>query len=129
MSRALLGAAFVIIAAVTAGSARVHACSCAMASAPCAAEWTAEAIFVGEAINVNQLVEPDARGSRRVTFAVREWFKGVDGPFVDVITGSGGGDCGFGFVTGSAYLVFANRNPTTKKLSTGICSKTALLSW
>lgn len=114
---------------LTTGSARLHACSCAMFSQPCAAEWTAEAIFVGEAIHIDTLTEPELLGSRRVTFAIRESFKGVDAKFVDVFTGSGGGDCGFGFTAGSSYLVFANRNPTTRKLGTGICSKTALLSW
>ena len=47
--------------------------------------------------------------------------------FVD--TGSGGGDCGFNFAVGSTYLVFAHRQPTKGRLSTGICSRTSLASW
>jgi hypothetical protein len=68
-------------------------------------------------------------GSRRVTFAVAERFKGVDGRLIDVLTGSGGGDCGFNFRVGSSYLVFAYRHPVTGRLGTGICSRTALANW
>jgi hypothetical protein len=129
MRRFLVTAAFLLVAFLTTGSARLHACSCARFSQPCAAEWTADAIFVGEVLNINQLTEPEMWGSRRVTFVVRESFKGIGERVVDVFTGSGGGDCGFGFTTGSSYLVFAGRSPTTGRLGTGTCSKTALLSW
>ena len=129
MRRFLVTAAFLLIAFLTTGSARLHACSCAPFRQPCAAEWTASAIFVGEVINIDQLVEPEMWGSRRVSFVVRESFKGIGERIVDVLTGSGGGDCGFDFKTGSSYLVFAGRSATTGRLGTGTCSKTALLSW
>ena len=129
MLRLLVTVAFLLIAFLTTGSTRLHACSCAPSIRPCAAEWTADAIFVGDVINIDQLVEPEMHASRRVTFAVRESFKGIGERVVDVFTGSGGGDCGFGFKAGSSYLVFAGRSATTGRLGTGTCSKTALLSW
>lgn len=127
MARFVLTAAVVIVAALTAGSARVHACSCAVDPAPCSRGWMADAVFVGDATAIEQLTEPEMWGSRRITFVVREAFKGVEGRLVDVLTGSGGGDCGFSFGVGSTYLVYAHRHPTTGRLNTGICSSTALL--
>ena len=61
-------------------------------------------------------------------FAVSEPFKGVQAGFADVITGSGGGDCGFNFTVGGTYLVFAHRHPTKGQLTTGICSRTSLVA-
>ncbi|HEV7797917.1 MAG TPA: carboxypeptidase-like regulatory domain-containing protein, partial [Pyrinomonadaceae bacterium] len=39
-------------------------------------------------------------------------------------TGRGGGDCGFGFVIGQRYLVYAYRSAKSDRLTTGICSRT-----
>ena len=128
MPRFICAIALVLGAALTAGSTPLHACSCAPPSAPCQSEWLADAVFVGEAIAIEQLTEPEMWGSRRVTFSVGEAFKGVQGRFVDVVTGSGGGDCGFNFTEGRTYLVFAHRHPTKGKLTTGICSRTSLAS-
>lgn len=46
---------------------------------------------------------------------------------MDLLTGMGGGDCGFDFKVGSRYVIYAWRQ-ADGALSTGICSRTRLLS-
>jgi len=59
-----------------------------------------------------------------VTFDILRSYRGVQGQHVDVETGLGGGDCGFGFEIGKEYLVYADRTESGQ-LSTGICTATA----
>jgi hypothetical protein len=66
---------------------------------------------------------------RRVTFAVKEGFRGVAsggarGGTVEVFTAFGCCACGMEFERGRGYLVYAYRNPATGTLSTSICSRT-----
>ena len=42
-----------------------------------------------------------------VTFRVRAFWKGVSGSSVQVLTGFGHGDCGYPFVSGQEYRVWA----------------------
>ena len=128
MPRSILFAGAVMAAAVTLGSVTVHACTCAMRSTSCVSVEVG-ALFLGEVIAIAEVKDPDFWGSRRVTFAVRESCHGIDRPWVDVLTGSGGGDCGFKFTERSTYLVYASRHPRTGKLGTSICSGTKLASW
>src|SRR5690348_10200327 len=78
------------------------ACSCIMPSSPCNTSWKlGDSIFLG---TVSAVVDAD-RG-REIHFAVQESFRGTDpaGSEVLVYTGRGGGDCGYPFVVGTAYL-------------------------
>jgi hypothetical protein len=129
MIRPLLIGAVTVVAAVTAGSVKLHACSCASAVSPCKETWTADAVFIGEVVANVRLTEPEVFGPHRVTFDVREVFKGVDDRLVDVFTGSGHGDCGFNFSSRGPYLVYAHRNPLTGTLNTSICSRTTVAAW
>jgi len=58
-----------------------------------------------------------------VRFEVTEPFIGMEGrgKQVEVLTGSGGGDCGFPFHCGHSYLVYAYQSQESQ-LATGICS-------
>ncbi|MEO8368863.1 MAG: carboxypeptidase-like regulatory domain-containing protein [Candidatus Solibacter sp.] len=70
-----------------------------------------------------------ARPLRTVRMQVREVLSGI-GPGqkeIEVGTGMGGGDCGFGFQVGTDYVVYAYKN-AEGRLETGICSRTRLLS-
>jgi len=63
---------------------------------------------------------------RAVTFNVLRSYRGNASGKVSVLTGLGGGDCGFDFETGKQYLVYASRvNPEI--LFTSICSGTSPL--
>ncbi len=126
MVRTWLVGLIAVVAALTAGSARVSACTCVVNTSTCKAEWDADAVFVGQVTANDLAAEPDIFLSRRVTFVVKETFKGIEGPLVDVRTGMGGGDCGFRFSVGDTYLVYAHRQHTTGTLTTGICSRTSL---
>lgn len=63
---------------------------------------------------------------RAVTFNVLRAYRGVAVSSVTVLTGLGGGDCGFDFETGKKYLVYASR-VNTETLFTSICSGTSSL--
>jgi hypothetical protein len=61
--------------------------------------------------------------SRRVRFDVERGLRGIAPGQSDVVTGMGGGDCGYKFEVGKRYVVYAWRSPEGR-LSTGICSRT-----
>ena len=109
--------------------ARLSACECVGPISPCVAYGNAQAIFIGQALEITP-VEPPPKGqtplpfmNRRVSFKVTESLRGGVDDTVEVYTGSGGGDCGFGFAKGKSYLVYAHRSPTGQ-LTTGICART-----
>jgi hypothetical protein len=64
---------------------------------------------------------------RTVTMRVLEVFRGTVGSTVEVMTGAGGGDCGYAFQKGEQYLVYASTD-AAGRLSTGICSPTKTLA-
>jgi hypothetical protein len=70
-----------------------------------------------------------ARPLRVVRLQVGEVFTGVDAAQreIEIVTGKGGGDCGYAFQTGSDYTVYAYRN-AQGLLETGICSRTRPLA-
>jgi hypothetical protein len=107
------------------------ACDCGARSVrPCAAYWDAKAVFKGR---VTQVSESGIRegGSERdapffyklVRFKLEESFRGVRGATVEVLTGRGGSDCGYDFVPGRRYIVYA-REGSKGKLTTTTCSAT-----
>jgi hypothetical protein len=54
-----------------------------------------------------------------VKFRVEKYWKGVLTTEMIVVTGRGGGDCGYRFEVGARYLIFAYGGDT--KLETNIC--------
>ena len=97
------------------------ACSCMGPNPPCSAVWRSEAVFVAQVVGVEQ-----AQMQRRVHLQVLESFRGPSS-IVTVVTGSGGGDCGYAFQPGETYLIYAHGNKATGVYSTGICSRTRLI--
>jgi hypothetical protein len=97
--------------------------------APCEAFGEADAVFSGQVISINTQTSSEHRGlnNRLVSFLVKESFRGVNSPELEVTTGMGGGDCGFSFEIGKEYLVYAYLGEE-KRLSTGICTRTGLLT-
>lgn len=105
-----------------------QACSCIAPGPPCDSYGTAAAVFVGTAMNVRR-AEPPPEGNvqpinyRRVfKFSVDQTYFGVAGTEIEVVTGGGGGDCGYDFRIGERYLVYAHSYENT--LATSICSRT-----
>jgi Carboxypeptidase regulatory-like domain/Tissue inhibitor of metalloproteinase len=114
------------LAVLSAGNAL--ACSCA-ARLPCQAYGDASAVFIGTVIDsrmINVTQSNYKRNKRVVRLSVDSAFRGIKGSDVEVMTGMGGGDCGFEFVPAGQYLVYASEYEG--KLSTSICSRTRSIS-
>jgi hypothetical protein len=121
------------LAAVLAGTAvRADACTCLPKSEVCGAAseyWRTAVVFLGR---VDAIERPAAKDtpryllSRRVRLRVLEPFRGSPpaGSDVIVLTGAGGGDCGFPFTAAQEYLVYASRRGDEGELATSICSRT-----
>lgn len=78
-----------------------------------------KAVFSGEVVEV---IEDPQMAYVKVKFRVEKSWKSVLTNEVIVITGRGGGDCGYRFEVGARYLVFAYGDGT--KLETNICQRT-----
>lgn len=126
MSRRALLLTLAPLIVTLASAARAEACMCAGPASACAAFGNASAVFAGTVIEIKSNPRDEAAGgdaTRRVTFAVDEAFSGVGGAEASVSTGLGGGDCGYPFVRGASYLVYA-RVRQDGRLHTGICTRT-----
>lgn len=106
-------------------------CSCVGPQDVAAAVQSADAVFTGSVVSVRDTVVGggSAHGPwsmRRVTLRVKRAWKGAETRDVIVLTGMGGGDCGFPFQRGKTYLVYAHRSDSGG-LGAGICGRTASL--
>jgi hypothetical protein len=109
-----------------------QACSCGFGgAAPCQEYWRTEAIFSGTIIGSSSIeVKYDSyKTTQRVLrVAIKQAFRGVDGGQIEVVSGWGGGDCGFEFKLGESYLIYASRSKADTRLHTSICTRTRALA-
>lgn len=108
---------------------RAAACSCIRGIPVCETFWRTSAVFAGEVIDITPVPstrEPQLALNRVVRFRVKQTFRGELPGEIDVRTGSGGGDCGYPFIKGTSYLVYAQLH--AGQLGTGICSGTRPLA-
>jgi protocatechuate 3,4-dioxygenase beta subunit len=133
------------------------ACTCANQSSPCAAFGATPVVFVGHVVSIKEdKAEINRFGVKEVIrtglvahMVVEEALKGITQKEVDVVTGGGGGDCGYRFIDGERYLVYAYPNRrgdgedanrlssthlggsgvkiTPDSITTSICTRTSLL--
>ena len=127
----LLLASFLAVSASLGLPRPAEACSCVLPNAQCGAAgdfWKTTAVFVGRVQSIETRAPksgPRFLGQRRVQIQIVEAFRGTAGQSqVTVLTGSGGGDCGYPFKVGEEYLVYASRHVESGDLTTGICSRT-----
>ena len=133
---------------------RLWGCSCVGGSTPCSAAGSAAAAFTGTVVSVadppapiitpgtgptgarrmaaNRLADnstPPVRPLRTIRIRIGEVLSGVKPgqQEIEILTGLGGGDCGYPFQTGSEYVVYAYKN-SDGRLETGICSRTRPLA-
>lgn len=106
----------------------ILACTCRQRPLLCQAFFDTPEIFSG---TVLESVPSTAtyRGKSYVSgygykFKVDRTFRGTSSSTAKVMTGSGGGDCGYLFEVGSKYIVFAHTSGSGL-LGTSICSLTA----
>jgi len=113
----------------------VRACLCGLVSNPWCGMFKAidpgRVIFLGQVVSKVEVQEPATFGNRPATvgryavhFIVTENFHGATGLGQEIVvnTGLGGGDCGYPFVVGTTYLVYAATSDS--QLTTDICSGT-----
>ena len=131
---------------------RLWACSCVSPGTPCSAAGSAAAAFTGRVLDITDPGRPlpvantglrPALANRRsggpvsllprplrvVRIQLGEVLSGVDPrqKEIEIVTGQGGGDCGYAFQVGVAYVVYAYKN-AEGRLETGICSRTRALA-
>lgn len=127
----------------------VSACSCVEAGAPVVQFTQYDAVFTGKVIAVAAKSSPvidllrklfsrnslypaflysDRFWGNDVTFTVNKSWKGVTTTKVTIHTGSGEGDCGYGFIQGDDYLVYAYNAQNGDRLGASICSRTTVVS-
>ena len=120
-----------VLAVIGCASTRAFACSCAGESAPCQEYWQVTAVFIGTVIEgrlVNVKAGDYEHQQRAVRLSIDEPFRGVEGAEVEVLTGLGDADCGFGFRRTQQYLIYAYRSESDQKLHTNICTRTRAIS-
>jgi hypothetical protein len=95
---------------------------------PCQAYWASDAVFIGEAKDIEIAMEKTSDGKElrenvRVIFSVTEAFRGVSSTEIKVSTNNS--ECGFRFETGGLYFVYASidRNGSGG-LTTSSCTRT-----
>jgi hypothetical protein len=115
---------------VVAGSA--WACDCPDVGPASKAFSNTPTVFRGRVTRISSIELNTSSGEkysdRLVCFEVQESFRGGAGKSAEVVTGSGGGDCGYSFREGVDYLVYAFPHPRSGKLYTGICQRTRPIS-
>ena len=108
-------------------------CDCMPAGTVAQAREGSAAVFAGTVVSIRDTVAPSGEHQhpmRAVTLQVRRGWRGVDAERVTVVTGFGGGDCGYDFHVGEPYLVYATRYAglPDQPLVVGICSRTEELA-
>jgi hypothetical protein len=125
--RALLLIFVILISAMFIDHRVSYACSCVPIGSVDKELKEAKAVFSGKVIEIKQ---NKRAGYYSVLFEVSKTWKGVKTNQIIIKTGLGGGDCGFSFVKGQNYLVYAHESEMygKKSLNAIICSRTNELS-
>ncbi|HEX8492538.1 MAG TPA: hypothetical protein VF658_06825 [Pyrinomonadaceae bacterium] len=124
-----------VIALVLGSAVEVKACSCVPERPVCESFGSASAVFVGKVVGAaEQKTEKNDDGTTTtydvgaIHFVIEEAFSGVKGrKKVTIRSGTGGADCGYWFLRGERYLVYAYGD-LKQGLGTSICSRTRLLN-
>lgn len=117
LSVAAFSAAFLLPAAPA------SACSCAMPKPPEEALRDATAVFSGRAVRIERPVfSPSSLDPVSVAIGVDRWWKGPGTARVTVKTAREGASCGYGFIEGREYLVYAYGDGND--LGVSACSRT-----
>lgn len=106
-----------------------YACSCAIMLSPEEEFSRSYAVFAGK---VTGIEEPPPRKFQssidpvKVTFDVKEAWKGNVDPTFTITTARSTVSCGFNFQVGQEYIVYADGDESLARVS--LCSRTALLA-
>ncbi|MFN7972360.1 MAG: hypothetical protein U0166_08425 [Acidobacteriota bacterium] len=97
------------------------ACSCHPPPPPDEALKEAAAVFVGKVVKVEPTKGAEKDGITAVLEVSKAW-KGIETARVSVATNAHGSLCGFGFVVGTEYMVYAD-GKSAAELSTSACTR------
>lgn len=127
-----LSITLIFIALLTVRPSVTYACSCVVPAEPLEALKSNSAVFTGKVVDKK---EPkgtiiSSADSVKVTFEVDSSWKGVKGNKVTLSTALSSASCGFEFVEGESYIVYAyaNDEDDSGKLEASLCSRTKLLA-
>lgn len=116
-----------VFAGVFSFPSATEACSCEPPPGVEQEVARSKAVFTGTVLDVREATPFFGAPFKSVFFEVEETWKGVEQSQIMVVTGSGDGDCGSDFQTGTAYLVYA-REPSlyggSHEFESLICSRT-----
>ena len=113
---------------------QVHACSCVRPGTPTEELEKFSAVFAGRVVSVRHSYDLNAASVTRddrttVGFEVSAVWKGTVHKDMSITTPPTGGSCGYTFVEGDEYIVYAYDSPYGDDgYTVGMCSRTALLS-
>jgi hypothetical protein len=118
-----------VIACVVTSARHADACTCLPSGPACGDYWKSAAVFLAR---VEAVTPPASKGiarlSRRAQLTVLEAFSGVSPGVVEVTTAGSGASCGFNFVAGRQYVVYAQRVGDSGQLTVSSCSRTREVS-
>lgn len=103
-----------------------YACDCVSPPSVETELSQSDAVFSGKVIRIKDKRSAGGYIRNEIIFEVYQTWKGVDESQIKIITGQGGGDCGYHFVPDGEYLVYGRNSEMYGKsqLSTGICDRT-----
>ena len=113
---------------------QVYACKCAEPGPPLEEIGKFDAVFAGKVISVEHSYDPEGKtvtpdDRSTIAFEVSTVWKGVIHETTYITTPPTGGSCGYTFVEGEEYIVYASDSHYgDDSYTASICSRTALLS-
>jgi hypothetical protein len=102
------------------------ACSCIPPRTPTESLYESATVFAGEVVDISENEDVGEQYGYKVKFDFERSWKGDSVETLTVLTGYGGGDCGYGFEIGEKYLVYAYSSKGS--LNANICSRTTPLA-
>lgn len=104
---------------------QAQACSCVAQGSPQQELAQSAAVFRGTVLEVGEPEGPFL-SNRAVTFGVRKVWKGPLDPLVSITTPTSGASCGYNFVRGEEYVVYALAEAS--RLTVYLCTRTRALA-
>ena len=132
--RAVLVALALSVVGFLVHQGQAHACSCVQPGSPSEELEKFDAVFVGRVVSVHHSYDPEGGSVTRddrstIGFEVSTVWKGEIHASTTITTPPTGGSCGYRFVEGESYVVYAYDSPYGDGgYTAGICSRTALLA-
>ena len=115
-------------------ASQAYACKCVVPGSPSEEMEKFDAVFAGKVLSIDHSFDPNAASfspgdHTTIGFNVDTVWKGTVDKNIDLTTPPTGGSCGFAFVEGEEYIVYAYEGAEqSENLSVSICSRTALLA-